>query len=153
MFSDYDGLHERLLADLAPAYRVIDARRGVVATIDHDLQPCLAPCRFAFDGQRLYAYPVSSEASEHLTAAPSASLLVTAPDDDQTGGAPWWCRVEGPAIVVDEENNHPYPEWEVDRASELFAEKYGDAAPTDAPTLRIDIEQWTAFPADDAPPA
>lgn len=154
MYSRYDGLYERLLADLAPAYRVIDALRGVVVTMDDDLQPSPTPCRLAIDGQRLYVYPATSEPCEHLTASPNVSLLVMAPDDDQSGDASWWCQIRGPARIVEVEvTPNEHPNWEVELAAELFAEKYDGVAPNDVPTIRIDIEQWTAHTADDSLPA
>ena len=142
LFIGYDDLYDELLDDLAPQYRVIDALRGVVAWTDDDVEPCATPCRFAFNGNRLYVYPAGPEPSEQLATAASASLLVTGFDEGHTGAAPlWWGRIHGPAKVVDD------PEWEVQRAAELFAEKYDGATPDDVPTIRIDIEQWTSHTA------
>jgi hypothetical protein len=142
LFSAYDGLYDELLDDLTPQYRVIDARGGVVVRTDDDAEPLPTPCRFAVDGNRVYVYPACPGPGTQLTPAARAILLVTEPDERQNGTAPpWWGRIHGPAKVVDD------PEWELQRAGDLFAEKYGDAAPAgpdDVVTIRIDIEQWTS---------
>ncbi len=145
MFGDYDGLYERLLDDLAPELEVSDALHGVVATLDDDLHPHNTPCRFAFDGSRVYVYPATAEPSEHVTTTSSASLLITGPCEDDTGGTPaWWTRVHGTVHVVDD------PEWELERAAALRAEKYGDVGATasddtaDVPTIKIDIDRWVS---------
>ncbi len=142
-FSGYDGLYERLIDDLAPRFRVTDALRGVVVTLDADLVPCPSPCRFAFNGKKVYVYPATAEPSRHVAAGSSASLLIADPDDEATGATPsWWTRIHGAPQLVDD------PEWELARAADLLAEKYGDAAPVEAdvPTIRIDIDQWESYP-------
>jgi Pyridoxamine 5'-phosphate oxidase len=143
MFSDYDGLYERLLDDLAPELEAGDALHGVVATVDDDLNPHPVPCRFAFAGSRVYVYPATAESGEHVATTPRASLLIPGPCDDETGAAPArWTRVQGTAAVVDD------PEWELGRAAELLAAKYGDTGTTasdDAaavPPVEIDIDRW-----------
>lgn len=146
MFGDYDGLYERLLDDLAPQLQVSEARHGVVATSDVDLNPRATPCRFAFDGSRVYVHPATNEPGEHVATTSPASLLVTGPCDDDTGGTPaWWARVHGTAQVVDD------PEWELGRATGLFSEKYGDVEPgaadaAEVPIIRVDIDRWVSHP-------
>ena len=141
-FSAYDGLYDRLIGDLAPQFRTIDAVHGVVITLDDDQVPCPTPCRFVFNGDRVYVYPASVEPSEQLSTTSCASLLVSGATDDRTGATPpWWDRIQGPAELVDD------PEWELARAAELLTEKYGDLATSNAgevPTIKIDIDQWTS---------
>lgn len=147
-FSAYDGLYERLIDDLAPQFQTTDALHGVVITLNDDLVPCPTPCRFAFNGNRVYVYPATAEPSEQLSTTSHASLLVTGPADDRTGAAPpWWDRIHGSVELVDD------PEWELARAADLLAEKYGEVAMVgagDVPTIKIDIDQWTSH-SDDGP--
>ncbi|BAN04300.1 pyridoxamine 5'-phosphate oxidase family protein [Ilumatobacter coccineus] len=145
-FEGYDGLYDDLLDDLAPQLQAIETRHGVVVTLSNDLVPLPTPCRFAFAGSKVYVYPSTAEPIEHLTAAPDASLLITAPDAGPAGAHRFaWARIQGAASVVDD------PEWELDRVAELLAEKYGDDASTVVPTIRIDIAEWTTHVPDVSP--
>jgi hypothetical protein len=138
-FRGYDGLYERLIDDLTPRYRVVDALHGVVVTLDDDLVPCPTPCRFFVNGRRIYVYPADATPSRQLTG--TASLHVAEPGGGVDFMPSWWDRLQGPVEVVDD------PEWETQRAADLFADKYGDAAaphPDDIPTLRIDLTHWSS---------
>lgn len=146
LFSAYDGLYDRITGDLAAQFRVSDTLHGVVITLDDAMAPCPTPCRFAFNGNRVYVYPATAEPSEQLPTTAHATLLVTSgAASDASAGAgealPRWDRIQGPAKLVDD------PEWELARAAELRAAKYGDTAAaesSDVPTIRIDIEHWTS---------
>lgn len=144
----YPGLRERLVADLAPRLRVVDARSAVLTTVTPDLAPHAVPCCFAIEGRRIYT-PVDSvkpktttslQRLENIAACPKVSLLVDHYDDDWE--QLWWARLDGTAELVADDD------WRAERGTELLSEKYPQYVGADLQIIVVDIERWVSWPDD-----
>lgn len=147
-FAPYAGLYDRLLADLAPRFRVVDARRAVLTTITPEGVPHAVPCCFAIEGRRLFT-PVDRVKPKRTTSlrrlvniaeTPAVSLLVDHYDEDWT--QLWWARLDGTAALV------PVADWRHERGVELLRAKYPQYTEAELQIIAVDIERWASWPDD-----
>lgn len=147
-FDSYPGLYDEILADLAPRFRVVDARSAVLTTITPEGAPHAVPCCFAIEGRRLFT-PVDRVKPKRTTSlrrlaniaeTPAVSLLVDHYDDDWT--QLWWARLDGTAALV------PVADWRHGRGVELLRAKYPQYAHAELQVIAVDIERWVSWPDD-----
>ncbi|WP_436795795.1 TIGR03668 family PPOX class F420-dependent oxidoreductase [Actinospongicola halichondriae] len=148
LFEAYPGLHDDLMADLAPRLRVIDSTKAVLCTIGPELRPHAVPCCFVIEGKKLYT-PIdrikpkrttSLQRLDNIAAHPAATVLIDEYHDDWD--RLWWARIDGSAQLLDE------PGWEPERATELLRAKYPQYVDADLQIIRIEIDRWVSWPDD-----